>query len=80
HAHSLPSMPFQLGSIGIILNQTEASGFSLIEYSALVVISFCCMFWICFEFYALLFGFISYFVLRISYFLSRACLILAMPV
>ncbi|MCR4293338.1 MAG: hypothetical protein NUV76_10730, partial [Candidatus Kuenenia sp.] len=31
-AHSLPSMPFQLGSIGIILNQTEASGFSLIEY------------------------------------------------
>ncbi|QII11558.1 hypothetical protein KsCSTR_21790 [Candidatus Kuenenia stuttgartiensis] len=39
----------------------------------------CCMFWICFEFYALLFGFVSYFVPRVSYFLFRACLVLAMP-
>ena len=30
------------------------------------------MFWICFEFYALLFEFVSYFVLRISYFLFPA--------
>nr|CAJ73199.1 unknown protein [Candidatus Kuenenia stuttgartiensis] len=37
------------------------------------------MFWICFEFYAMLFEFVSYFVFRISYFLFLACLVPAMP-